>query len=76
MNLEQNELRTHQIELEMQKEALRRLECELAEVRNSYADLYDFAPVGYVTVSGEGIILQANLTLAVWLGGRSKPTDP
>jgi len=66
MSLGQNELRTHQ--LEVQEEALRRLEFELAEVRNRYADLYDFAPIAYVTISGKGIILQANLTLAVWLG--------
>jgi len=68
MSLGQNELRTHQLELQMKNEELHRLECELAEIRNRYAGFYDFAPIAYVTINGKGTILQANLTLAVWLG--------
>ena len=63
-----HELRTHQIELEMQNEQLRRAEQELIEARDRFADLYDFAPVGYVTISDKGLIRQANLTLASMLG--------
>jgi len=59
-----HELRTHQIELEMQNEALRHAEKELVEVRDRFSDLYDFAPVGYLTINDKGIILQANLTLS------------
>jgi len=63
-----HELRVHKIELEMQNEALRRRQDELDVARARYFDLYDLAPVGYVTVSEKGFILEANLTAATLLG--------
>ena len=63
-----NELQTHQIELEMQNEELRRAHSELEQSRDRYSDLYDFAPVGYFTSNEKGLILEANLTLAEMLG--------
>ncbi len=68
MSLGRNELRTHRLELQMKNEELHRLECELAEIRSRHAGFYDFAPIAFVTINGKGAILQANLTLAVWLG--------
>ena len=63
-----HELRVHQIELEMQNEALRESQAALDDVRARYFDLYDLAPVGYCTVSEQGLIVQANLTAASLLG--------
>jgi len=63
-----HELRVHQIELEMQNQELRRAQEQLEASRARYVDLYDFSPVGYVTLSVEGLILQANLTAATLLG--------
>ncbi|MFZ0481887.1 MAG: PAS domain S-box protein, partial [Desulfobacterales bacterium] len=62
------DLHVHQIELEIQNEELRRAQSELEVSRDGYSDLYDFAPVGYVTISEKGLILQANLACADMLG--------
>jgi len=63
-----HELRVHQIELEMQNEELRASREELEASRERYFDLYDLAPVGYCTLSIDGLILEANLTAATLLG--------
>jgi PAS domain S-box-containing protein len=52
----------------MQNEELRRAQIELEASRARYFDLYDLAPVGYFTLSEEGMILEANLTVAGLLG--------
>lgn len=63
-----HELRVHQIELEMQNEELRRAQVELDASRARWMDLYEFAPVGYCTVTEGGLIGEANLTLTTMLG--------
>ena len=63
-----HELQVYQIELEMQNEELRKAEEALESQRKHYYDLYDLAPVGYCTLSEEGLILQANLASAMLLG--------
>ncbi|MBU1341281.1 MAG: PAS domain S-box protein [Proteobacteria bacterium] len=63
-----HELRVHQIELEMQNEELRLAQEALNVSHARYLDLYNFAPVGYITLSEQGLILKANLTAATLLG--------
>ncbi|MEI9479367.1 MAG: PAS domain S-box protein, partial [Deltaproteobacteria bacterium] len=67
-----HELRVHQIELEMQNEELRQAQLKLEDLKNkyrdNYLDLYDFAPVGYMTLNDKGLILESNLTAVGLLG--------
>ncbi|MFN0302271.1 MAG: ATP-binding protein [Burkholderiales bacterium] len=62
------ELEVHQIELEMQNEELRRSEVRLADSRDHLSELYDFAPVGYLTLSSDATIVAMNLAAAATLG--------
>ena len=63
-----HELRVHQIELEMQNSELRSKQEELDAARARYFGLYELAPVGYVTISKQGLLIEANLTAATMLG--------
>jgi PAS domain S-box-containing protein len=62
------ELRVHQIELEMQVEELRNKQSELDTARARYFELYDLAPMGYLTFNSQGLIYEANLSASTMLG--------
>lgn len=56
------ELKIHQIELEIQNDELKQAQVELQVLKERYEYLYNHAPFGYVTLSNTGIIEQANHT--------------
>jgi PAS domain S-box-containing protein len=57
-----HDLQTYQRELDTQNEELQKASIALDKSRSHYIDLYDFAPVGYLTLTTEGIITEINLT--------------
>jgi PAS domain S-box-containing protein len=62
--LAMHELEVFREEIRQQHEELVRAREALESSRDRYADLYDFAPVAYVTLSGAGVIEEMNLTAA------------
>jgi PAS domain S-box-containing protein len=62
------DLRLHQTELQMQNEEMKRAQEVIEESREKLSDLYDFAPVAYLTLDKDNIIKEANLTAAGLLG--------
>lgn len=68
-----HELQVHQIELEMQNAELEEARGRQEVLLEKYTDLYDFAPVGYMSLDEQGRIMEVNLTGAALLGvGRSQ----
>ena len=63
-----HELRVHQIELELQNEALQEARLEAESSGERFQELYDFAPVGYFSLDEAGLILQLNFAGARLLG--------
>src|ERR1039457_6381496 len=63
-----HELQVHQIELEMQNDELRRAKDDLEAAVAKNTELYDFAPVGYLTLDRDGMIKSINFTGAGLLG--------
>lgn len=62
------ELDAKEVELQKTIQQLRESQKELEASRNTYAFLYDSAPVGYVTFDRDGVILSVNQTGEALLG--------
>ncbi len=56
-----HELQVHEIELELQNEELRNSQLKLEESRSKYWELYDFAPIGYLTLNDDSLITEINI---------------
>jgi PAS domain S-box-containing protein len=63
-----HDLQARQIELELRNRELRETQAELEALRDRYADLYDIAPVGYLTLDRRGWLIDVNLKAAELLG--------
>jgi PAS domain S-box-containing protein len=62
------QLQVQHVQLEMQNEELRQAQETLAEACEHYTQLYDFSPAGYVTLTPEGTIEEANLRFCALIG--------
>jgi PAS domain S-box-containing protein len=63
-----HELQVHQIELEMQNEALLQAQAQTLKALQRYTDLFDLAPVGYLNFDRQGCICRINVAGAALLG--------
>ena len=63
-----HELEVHQIELEMQNAELREAQEQSARLLERFTDLFEFAPVGYVSLNEAGLMQEVNLTATALLG--------
>ncbi len=63
-----HEVEVHQIELELINEDLIQAQTENIRIADKYTELFDFAPIGYFSLTSEGVILELNLNGAKLLG--------
>jgi PAS domain S-box-containing protein len=63
-----HELQTHRVELESQNGELRLLHLEQEKLAKKFEDLYDFAPVGYLSLGKDGQIVNSNLAFSSLVG--------
>lgn len=63
-----HELRVYHAELEIQLEDLRNANEQLTAAKERYANLFNFAPIGYVLTDTHGHIEEMNLTAEVLFG--------
>lgn len=63
-----HELKVHQVELKNQNEELRKSEYKLSELKDKYFSLFETAPIGYIVIDLNNVILETNLTFAGMLG--------
>jgi PAS domain S-box-containing protein len=63
-----HDLHVHQLELELQNAALRDVQRALEASHGKYSDLFDLAPIAYVTLDSKGVVIEANLSAAALFG--------
>ena len=63
-----HELQVHQEALTAQNRQLIETQHALEGSRDRYVDLYDFAPIGFMTITATGVVCEINLTGAALLG--------
>lgn len=63
-----HELQVYALELEMQNEEILSSQAQACAALERYTELFDFAPVGYLTLDNQGRIIEINLAGASMLG--------
>lgn len=63
-----HEFRVHQIELEMQNEALRESQIQIEVSRDRFLELFHTAPVGFIILDSSGVVAEANMTFGNMIG--------
>lgn len=63
-----HELQVHQVELDLQQEQADQDRRQLEDAQAHYFSLFDMAPFGYMTVSGDDHVMEANRMACMWLG--------
>jgi PAS domain S-box-containing protein len=62
------ELKVHQIAFELENECLRETRALLQKLEQTYRSLFDFTPLGYLTLDPKGYVMEANLSAVTMLG--------
>ena len=62
-----HELEIHKVELEIQNQQLTESQLTLEQSKERYRRLYESAPIGYLTLNSEAVIVETNLTASVLL---------
>ncbi|MGF2733695.1 PAS domain S-box protein [Marinobacter sp. DUT-1] len=63
-----HELQTYQVELDILFEQLQANEHEITEELGHYKSLYELAPVAYLIIANDGVIIEGNQTAGVLFG--------
>jgi PAS domain-containing protein len=63
-----HEVEIHKVELLMQNDSLQEARDKAETALSQYANLYDFAPVGYLTLDQSGVISKLNIMAEYLLG--------
>lgn len=64
----ERELHAHRVEVRLQREELRRVHDELRRAKAEFHELFDGAPVGFLTLDEHGVICRANVRAAKLFG--------
>jgi PAS domain S-box-containing protein len=66
-NTLKEDIKNYEAELEAQNEELRNSQTLLFKFRNEYEALFNHAPIGYVVLDSEGLIVKSNRLVLEWL---------
>lgn len=63
-----NDLKSKQIQIDVQKLEIHQLKDQLKKLKNKYTELFNFSPIGYISLNDNGLVIESNLIASVILG--------